>query len=222
MKQCLIVGAGTRFGRELTLHLLGDGYHVHLVTSAGKDWDNVENVTVINVNWSEVTISSLRSLIPNTDHLDLIFFNHNASALSHPKFNKSAMQRPQDWQNAYFTACQLPYYLVHALGNKITPDTKVVWMLSELIKIVPNHQVGYADYIGNKFTNACIMRAFSVNYPACFFGVHPKGGLYTEQDWTEKSQNIVRLLNTKTAQELNGRIFSTEGELLDIYAPSLD
>ena len=217
MKQCLITGAGTRFGRDLTFKLLDAGYYVHLITSAGKDWNLIENLSVIDVDWHSIDIKDLKSLLPQTDHLDLIFFNHNASSLSESKFKKSSIQRPQDWQHSYFVACQLPYYLIHVLNNKITPDTKIVWMLSRLIKTVTDDQVGYADYIGNKFTNACIMRSFSLMYPACFFGIHPDGKLNNNSDFKEKSQDIVTLIDNKSCQELNGCIFSTTGQLLNIY-----
>jgi hypothetical protein len=217
MKQCLITGAGTRFGRELTFKLLDAGYYVHLVTSAGKDWRLIENLSVIDVDWHSIDIKDLKLLLPQTDHLDLMFFNHNASSLSESKFKKSSIHRPRDWQHSYFVACQLPYYLIHVLNNKITPNTKIAWMLSQLIKTVTDDQVGYADYIGNKFTNACIMRSFSLMYPACFFGVHPDGELNNNLDFKEKAQDIVTLIDNKSIQELNGRIFSTTGQLLNIY-----
>ena len=88
-------------------------------------------------------------------------------------------------------------------------------MLSELITKPMDNQVGYADYIGNKFTNACVMRSFALNFPACFFGIHPDGGLNNQVD--KKSQNIVQLVDQKTNTELNGNIFSTQGEILKLY-----
>ena len=216
MKQCLITGAGTRFGRELTLKLLDAGYHVHLVTSAGKDWNSVKNVSVIDVDWHKIEIKNLKSLWPNTGQLDLIFFNHNSSALSEMKFEKSSVQNVQDWQHSYFVACQLPYYLIHSLKRKIHSDTKIGWMLSHLIKHVEDAWVGHADYMGNKFTSACIMRAFSRSYPACFFGLHPDGDLITELDFKEKANDIIEILHSKSVQDLNGYIFSTKGEILNI------
>jgi hypothetical protein len=217
MKQCLITGAGTRFGRELTLRLLDSGYHVHLVTSAGKDWSSMKNVSVIDVDWHKIEIKNLKSLLPNTDQLDLIFFNHNSSALSEMKFEKSSIQSVQHWQYSYFVACQLPYYLIHSLKRQIHSDTKIGWMLSHLIKHVEDTEVGHADYIGNKFTNACIMRAFSRSYPACFFGLHPDVNLIAQADFEENAQDIVELLDNKSVQELNGCIFSAKGKILNIY-----
>jgi hypothetical protein len=125
------------------------------------------------------------------------------------------VQNPHDWQQSYFVSCQFPFYLVHALSDRINPNTKIGWMLSELIVNPVPDQVGYADYIGNKFTNACIMKSFSMNFPACFFGIHPDGGLSNQLD--NKARDIVQLIDTKSIADLNGNIFSTQGELLELY-----
>ena len=215
MKTCLITGGGSKFGALLTKQLIAHDYHVYLMTSNPDSWTNGPGVTVIPVAWRMLQLSDIRNYIPNVDRLDLVFFNHNASALSRDKFKKSTVQNFQDWQQSYFVACQFPFYLVHALGNRITSDTKIGWMLSELIAKPIDNQVGYADYIGNKFTNACVMRSFALNFPACFFGIHPDGGLNNQVD--KKSQNIVQLVDQKTTTELNGNIFSTQGEILKLY-----
>jgi hypothetical protein len=160
-------------------------------------------------------LTNIRNYVPAVDQFDLVFFNHNASALNQTKFKKSTMQNLQDWQQSYFVACQFPFYLVHALGKRITPDTKIGWMLSKLIVNPSDDQVGFADYIGNKFTNACIMKSFALNFPGCFFGIHPDSGLDNQLD--KKSQDIVQLIDQKTTTQLNGNIFSTQGEILKIY-----
>jgi len=215
MKTCIITGGGSKFGAQLTERLIAQDYHVYLITSNPEPWLANPRVTVITVDWKTLQLKDIRNYVPQVDHCDLVFFNHNASALSSAKFKKSTIQNLTDWQQSYFVACQFPFYLVHALGNRIGPDTKIGWMLSELIVEPRNNQIGYADYIGNKFTNACIMKSFALNFPACFFGVHPDGGL--EQQLDKKSQAIVQLIDYKTTSELNGNIFSTQGEILKFY-----
>ena len=215
MKTCLITGGGSKFGAQLTEQLLAHDYHVYLVTSNPDAWTRMNHVTVIPVDWKKLQLANIRQCIPNLQHVDLVFFNHNASALSESKFKKSTVQNPQDWQQSYFVACQFPFYLVHALGSRIDADTKIGWMLSELIVQPKLNHVGYADYVGNKFTNACIMKSFAMNFPACFFGIHPDGGLSNQLD--NKAQDIVQLISTKSITELNGNIFSTQGEILKLY-----
>ena len=215
MKTCVITGGGSKFGAQLTEQLTLHNYHVYLVTGNPDPWRSNPQVTVIPVDWRTLQMIDVRRCIPDVGQVDLVFFNHNASALNQSRFKKSTIQNPQDWQHSYFVACQFPFYLIHALGNRITADTKIGWMLSELIATPSDDHVGYADYIGNKFTNACIMRSFALNYPACFFGIHPDGGLDNQVD--KKSQDIVQLIDRKTTTELNGNIFSTQGEILELY-----
>ncbi len=217
MKQCLITGGGSKFGAKITHQLLEQNYHVHLVTSNPEPWRNNSQVTVIPVDWDTLQLTNIKNCIPATNHLDLIFFNHNASALSKDKFKKSTVQNFQDWQHSYFVACQFPFYLIHALSKHISTETKIGWMLSELITRPVDDQIGYADYIGNKFTNACIMKSFSMSFPACFFGMHPDGGLNENIRLDNKAQDIVQLVDQKSTLELNGKIFSTQGEILKLY-----
>jgi hypothetical protein len=211
----VITGGGSKFGATLTQQLLNAGYFVHLVTSNPTTWRNTKNLEAIPVNWHELNLHSIKQCIPSVDQIDLVFFNHNASSLSQEKFKKFTIQDCKSWQQSYFVSCQFPFYLVHALGNRIDHSTKIGWMLSELIVQPKLNHVGYADYIGNKFTNACIMKSFAMNFPACFFGVHPDGGLSNQLD--NKARDIVQLINTKSTTELNGNIFSTQGEILRLY-----
>jgi hypothetical protein len=207
MKQCLITGGGSKFGKQLTERLLAHGYHVHLITSHSADWTGIQNITIIPVNWKSIIVTDIKTLIPQTDKLDLIFFNHNASSLSQEKFQRGQLQNIKDWQHSYFVACQLPFYLIQAMSDKLCPDTRVAWMLSKLIVNPVDSQVGFADYIGNKFTNACIMKSFAQSYPACFLAVHPDS---LSENNSGKAQNIVDLLDLPV-KHLNGKIFSAHG-----------
>jgi NAD(P)-dependent dehydrogenase (short-subunit alcohol dehydrogenase family) len=211
MRQCLITGGGSKFGQHLTQVLLNQGFHVHLVTSSVSDWNNVDNVTVIPVDWKNINLSDIKTLIPHCDHLDLIFFNHNASSLSQQKFQRGQLQSIKDWQQSYFVACQLPFYLIQLISSRIGPDTKVAWMLSKLITNPIDSQAGFADYIGNKFTNACIMKSFAQSYPACFLGIHPDS--ISEHD-TSKARDVIDLITHSSVADLNGRIFSSQGKVL--------
>ena len=216
MKQCLITGGGSKFGKKITEELIRAGYFVHLVTSNQQACTNNPHVNVIPVNWKTLGLADLKSIISNLPKLDLIFFNHNASSLTLSKFSPKQMQSLADWQHSYFVACQFPFYLIHSLGARISTDTKVGWMLSELIKNPADGHVGFADYIGNKFTNACIMRSFSLSFPACFFAMHPDGGVSNKADGEldNKARHIVQVIDSKSCVELNGNIFSTQGQQL--------
>jgi len=211
MKQALITGGGSKFGRHLSHQLINAGYHVTIVTGSTPDL-NPDKITCIPVNWHSLSLSDLKTVTSKLCDLDLIFFNHNASSLSQAKFQRNQIQSHNSWAQSYFVACQFPFYLIHTLSSKIKPTTKVCWMLSELIKNPIDAQVGYADYIGNKFTNACIMRSFSLNYNGCFFGIHPDDGLSTDAE--SKARSIISLIDNKDVLDLNGNIYNTQGERL--------
>lgn len=212
MKHCVLTGGGSKFGADLTESFLELGYTVHLITSSSAKWQGVSNVNVIPVIWHELDISKLKTLIPPVNYIDVVLFNHNASALSIDKFKFNEVQSLRDWQHSYFVATQFPYYYVKALSKKMDPDSKIGWMLSELINNRDISQVGFSDYIGNKVANACIMKSFSIIGPSCFFGLHPDGG--TESDSKIKATNMVKLVDTYDRDKLNGNIFDSQGSIL--------
>jgi hypothetical protein len=215
MKNCLITGGGSKFGSNITDQLLASGYQVYLITGSQTYLDN-PNVVTIQVNWKTLSLANLRSIILKLPELDLIFFNHNSSALSQTKFLKNQLQSFKDWQQNYFVACQFPFYLIHALKDKISEKTKIGWMLSSLIKHPTENQIGFADYIGNKFTNGCIMKSFSQNFPGIFFGINPESvsDNATNPDLDVcKAADIVHLINTHP--DLNGKIYYSNGELFN-------
>ena len=210
MKKCIITGGGSKFGQQLVNQLIQAGYVVDLITGTPDTWANNPSVNVISVDWKTIGLQNLKQLIPK-DPVDLMFFNHNSSALSGPKFKKESIQSIKDWQQSYFVSCQLPFYLIHSSANKISPNTKIGWMLSELVNNPVNSQVGYADYIGYKFTNTCIMRSFSLNFPACFFGIIP--GLL---DRHGLAQDLIGLIHNTDIATLNGGVFNSDGSKFEI------
>lgn len=210
MKHCVITGGGSKLGRHLTENFVRLGYFVHLVTSTPVDWVDSTQVAVVPVDWKNITLKDISKFIPS-DSIDVIFFNHNSSALSQEKFQKNTIQSIKDWQQSYFVASQLPFYLIHSAASRIRSDTKIGWMLSELIKHPIDSQIGYADYIGNKMTNACIMKSFSQNFPASFFGINPE---LIEQP-SSLAETLVDFIDNTSAQDLNGKIFYKDGRLFD-------
>ena len=115
MKNCLITGGGSKFGSKITEQLVQAGYHVYLIT--GTQQSTNPNITVISIDWHELKLQDIRGIISDLPNLDLIFFNHNSSALNQTKFNQNQLQNFKDWQQSYFVATQFPFYLIHSLKN---------------------------------------------------------------------------------------------------------
>jgi hypothetical protein len=215
MKNCLITGGGSKFGAKLTDALISVGYHVYLITGTPDTYLNNSDVTVIPVDWKTLSLNDLRALTVSLPSLDLIFFNHNSSALSRLKFSKNQIQSPKDWQQNYFVACQFPFYLIHTINNKINKMSKIGWMLSELIKTPVPDQIVFADYIGNKFTNACIMKSFSQEFPAIFFGINPESVSQNSDADIGRANSIIELIDTTDPEKLNGKILYSNGDLFE-------
>jgi NAD(P)-dependent dehydrogenase (short-subunit alcohol dehydrogenase family) len=214
MKHCLITGGGSKFGLVLTECFLLAGYTVHLVTSSDVSIQS-PNLNIIKVDWNTLSLNDLKLITSTVPNLDLIFFNHNASSLSINNFKLAQIQSPKHWQQSYFVTSQFPFYLIHALYKKLNKQAKIGWMLSQLISHPEDQEIGFANYIGNKFTNACIMRAFAISDQGCFFGICPEFLLASDAAKDlEIANNIVSLVDNLTPDQLNGRIFSTDGDEL--------
>lgn len=214
MKQALILGGGSKLGKDFTQLLVKRGYHVHVITGSSEQWGQQDQVTVMPVNWHTVSMSDIRTLLPKVEMLDLVLFNQNSSALNSDRFRPGHFQRVQDWQQSYFVSCQLPYYLVHALHHKLTAQSKVVWMLSSLIKDPVISQIGFADYIGNKFVNACIMKNFALHHHSCFFAVYPESGIDVDQGAPIANQ-LLDVMHNDNLDHLRGKIFDTQGQIME-------
>lgn len=214
-KHCVLVGCGSKFGAYMTKCFIDQGYQITLVTSHAQLWKNIKDVNVISVDWKTLAISDLKRLLPASDHVHAVIFNQNSSALSAEKFMPNQMQNPKHWQQSYFVACQFPYFYIQLLNKKLTQDSKIIWMLSQLIQAPMIDHIGFADYVGNKFTNACVMKSFSLKHPSCFFAVFPEGG--TQHDARIKAQGITALAMTQDRERLNGKIFDSQGQELDFF-----
>jgi NAD(P)-dependent dehydrogenase (short-subunit alcohol dehydrogenase family) len=210
-KQCLILGGGSKFGRNLTENFVACDYQVRLVTGTPGPWHDSSSVQTVAVDWKTLAISDIRRIVKDLSAVDVIFFNQNSCALSFENFKTNKVQSPSSWQQNYFVACQLPFYLVQALRSNFH-NTKVAWMLSSLIANPQDSQVGYADYIGNKFTNYCIMKSFSLSAGPneSFFAMHPDG-IQDANDSANKAHNMVKFINNSDVSTLNGKIFSHTG-----------
>ena len=169
-KNVLLVGCGSKSGLELTNSFLSAGYTVDLISSA----DNVHNVRQCQVDWNKLTVANVESFLKASPVYDVIVFNQNARALEPGCYALDRFKTlelwsvEKTWNQAYFNNCILPFHIIHTLGDRAA-NAKIAWMLSELIY---NHipGVGYADYVGHKYQNYVLMRAFSKQY--CCVGIN--------------------------------------------------
>lgn len=211
MKSALLIGCGSKFGAVLADQLLNNGYTIYSISSS-----NSTDPNHLIVDWKTTNVFQLEKFLRSCPVLDLIFFNQNASALSEPCFKNESLptldlwKLEKSWSQSYFVSCILPFHVIHSLGNKCTESTKVGWMLSTYVYLHPsNSNLGFADYIGNKYQNYVVIKNFSRHHRSGFFGINPDN--LTSQDHVDTAQQLTTLLEKTPAEQLNGKIFYYNG-----------
>ena len=205
----LYIGVGKGVGAELVSYRRSLGNTVYTIGSG-----DAENN--FKIDWHTVNSADIHKAIKNLPDMDMVFFNQNSSALSTGTFAPGKYstielwKQVNYWQQAYFVSCQLPFLVIHELGNRIQPHTKVGWMLSHLIQSHrENYQ--YADYIGNKYQNYMLMKNFADCHTGKFFGIDP--GIITDSDPITVVTQIDQIFNK---EDLNGKVMDLTGVVSSI------
>jgi hypothetical protein len=206
MKKALLIGCGSKWGASFTKHLADIGYHVDLLTSSDFEYTNVNT---LKVNWYELNLEHLKTLIDNTVTYDLIFFNQNAKgSVSDFWFTPGNDMPIESWNTSMWLDCQLPYCLVKHLSSSITDDTKIGWMMTGLIVGNNPEYFKYAGYASHKATNLHIMRGFSQNHRGVFFALNPIW--FPIEDYVKDSEQIHKVISGLKKID-SGKSFNKDG-----------
>lgn len=215
-KEALIIGGGSKFGLQLVQEFLSQNWKVNVIS--GTKIEDHFNLKQLNVDWKKISVADVRDFLKTLSCQNFIFFNQNSSALSQSSFNLEIgsldlLKLEKDWLQAYFVSCILPYHIIHSLKNKISPGTKIGWMVSSLVTKQLSNQIGFADYIGNKFQNYLLMKNFSKNIDAVFFAINPD--LLKAHSSSVNIQALIKFIENSTTSELNGKVlqFNTNEDL---------
>ena len=172
MKQALTIGCGSGNGSTIIDTLLEKGYNVINVGTSTHT-----GATNIQVQWTDLQITNLHSLIKVEGNLDFIFFNQNGSSLNAGNFDFAntetivAWKLVKDWQQSHWISCQLPFLLLHTLKKHLTPSTKIGWMLSAMMIHSNNNVEQYPDYSSQKYFNYLAMQCAGEHHQT--FGILP-------------------------------------------------
>lgn len=210
----IFVGASKGLAKSLSLARSNAGHEVLHISSA-----TPAVAGTLTVDWSGVKESDLHRYLMGLPSIDLLFFNQNSSSLSESSFYMDRYQ-PLDlwkqiahWRQSYFVSCQLPFQIIHSLGDRLHPQSRICWMLSSMI--VQHSDPGHADYIGNKFQNYLLMKNFANKHHSCFMGIDP--GDLNDIDLDTRVLALLRLLDRPTVQT-NGRVFDFLGVESSLFA----
>ena len=174
MKQALLIGCGNKRGSQIVLGCKEAGYSVIYIGSSASEINDVQNIVI---EWDKLDIASLHKCLKKINHdIDFIFFNQNSSSLCEIDFTESKKTLDnwsiiKSWTKSYWLSCQLPYFLLHTIDNKLKSGTIIGWMLSGFIDISKEGVEDHPDYSGYKFTNYLLMRNFNKKFPC--FGINP-------------------------------------------------
>lgn len=201
MKHALLIGCGNARGDKIIRGCETSGF---TVTNIGSSVSTKPSVKNIKIEWNDLDITELHKILKSIDHqIDFIFFNQNASSLSQSDFRNQKKtvdlwSLVKSWSKSYWLSCQMPYFLIQTLGEKISVDTKIGWMLSTYIDKDKQGVWDHPDYSGYKFTNYLIMKSMSKKYQC--FGINP------EFDGKDKIESIIKGICDGT-KKCNGEIF---------------
>tara|TARA_B100000579_G_scaffold435241_1_gene458021 strand:- start:283 stop:903 length:621 start_codon:yes stop_codon:yes gene_type:complete len=201
MKHALLIGCGNQRGSRIIHGCEQAGY---TVTNIGSSVSNLPSVKNIKISWDDLDISELHKILKQIDHkIDFLFFNQNGSTLSPEDFTLSKdtlklWSTVKSWSRSHWLSSQLPYFIIHTLGQRLHSQSILGWMLSSFIDVKQNGVEKHADYSGYKFTNYLIMKNFSKSFNC--FGINP------EFEKTDEIQNLIKDI-CLTNKKCNGCIF---------------
>lgn len=213
--KALLIGAGSKWGGEFTNFLLSKNYKIDLVT--GSNLEERLNLTIHKINWKTFSSRDMDVLAGNLsqENYDLIFFNQNSQ--SYPNEQTFSPDRDisiEDWSRGFWIDCQMPYYLIKKIKNKIQKDTKIGWMLTGLITSQQSEYWKYGGYTSNKNTNLHLMRNFSQYHPGIFFCIDPMG--LNPINFQEDCENIFKVIQDINEDD-NGKVLIKDGKESNFY-----
>jgi len=177
MKNALLIGCGNERGEDIVNSCIEAR---HNVTNIGSSASAIPTVNNIKIEWKNLEITRLHKILTKINHtVDFVFFNQNASSLCQDDFIETkdtlgTWGLIKEWSRSYWLSCQLPYFVVHTLGEKLNAKSVIGWMLSSYIDFNKKGVQTHPDYSGYKFTNYLIMRNFAEKFKC--FGIDPDFG----------------------------------------------
>ena len=186
MKHALLIGCGNTRGSKIIKGCEIAGF---TVTNIGSSVSDIDTVKSLKIDWDNFDLTECHKLLKNINQqIDFLFFNQNASALSQKDFTNAKKTIDmwtlmKNWTRSYWLSCQLPYFIIQTLGEKVPNDAKIGWMLSSYIDKDKVGVSDHADYSGYKFTNYLVMKNFNKKYEC--FGINP------DFESTDQIQNLI-------------------------------
>ena len=217
VKNVLIVGCGSLYGKDLTQSLQNKGYTIYGISGTP-----TSNMNVLTVDWNTCAIPNFEKFLRNLPSVDLIVFNQNSPALT-DNYNKlnsidifEVWQRAKKWSQSHYINCILPTHILHTLvlTNKINNDTCIAWVLSH--SMFGKNQLSPVDYVGQKYQNYIMMKTLALNNPQIFIGINP--GKIDATNSVGKAENLANFLSNSN-KDYSGKLFVQTNHSVVEYDP---
>lgn len=179
MKKAIVFGGGSKNGTVILESLLKHNYQI---INVGSTEYNSLDVTNIKVDWNDIDLRFINKQFHNVDSVDFVFFNQNNSSLCVEDFdvsNKDILNKYKllkDWNKSLWLSCQMPYMVLHTLGNQLNSNSKIGWMLSSYVDYAKESVHVHPDYSSYKFFNYMAMNCFAEKNNFSTFGIVPDFG----------------------------------------------
>lgn len=204
MKQALIFGGGSKWGKSFTRELLRRGYSIDLVTS-----NPLSDVNNIIVDWNNLNQDDIKRLIDRDKNYDLIFFNHNNGGIPNDHFLKPGNEIDlNSWNYNAWIGYQLPYSVIQHLSKTINENTKIGFMLTGMIVSSQREMFQYAGYATTKSALLHLLRGFSCYFPGTFFGINPD---WFPEDLYDNDALLIADTIERLTKEDSGKTFKKDG-----------
>jgi hypothetical protein len=214
VKNALIIGCGSLYGKDLSQSLQNKGYAIYGISGTTTPDQNI-----LTVDWNACVISDFEKFLRKLPCIDLIVFNQNSPALT-DNYNKlnsldifEVWKRAKKWSQSHYVNCILPTHLLHTLVliNKVNNHTCITWMLSN--SMFGKDQLSPVDYVGQKYQNYIMMKTLALNNPQIFIGINP--GKIDATNSVKKAKNLADFLFNNN-KDYSGKLFSqTDDSIVD-------
>jgi hypothetical protein len=205
MKKALVIGGGSENGRAILDTLADNNFET---INFGSSVYQQASVKTVPLDWRQVDIEFVHRNFSQFDGVfDFVFFNQNGSSLNARDFSiqhddiLETWRRIKDWNHSHWISCQMPFLVLHTIRKNLSTESKVGWMLSDLIDYRNPLSAEFADYSSNKYFNYLSMKSFAQANQFKTFGIYPT---FSDSNSKDKLKHII---NTVINNEVDGTEF---------------
>ena len=160
----VIIGGGQKFGKTVANKFQDEGNNVYILSH--KDYDERPNHLSANFLDHNSVVSSLKQLIQNIDHIDILLYctNFDYGPCSQDDFssNSNIDGIVENWKKTILIQAIIPHIISTIVLGKMNSASKIVFMTSHIAFEIPrNYCVNSVGHPGGKASQNHLMFALA-------------------------------------------------------------